>query len=58
MGVRAISFAGAEGNRFSWCLGFGGMDFQDGWSYHSGQSAHYRTLLPATANAYSTLILI
>jgi hypothetical protein len=29
MGVRAISFAGAEGNRFSCCFGFGGVDFEE-----------------------------
>ena len=27
MGVRAISFAGAKGDRFSCCLGCGGVDF-------------------------------
>ncbi len=29
MGVRAISFAGAKGNRFSCCLGCGGVDFRE-----------------------------
>jgi hypothetical protein len=29
MGVRAISFAGAQGDRFSYCFGFGGVDFEE-----------------------------
>jgi hypothetical protein len=29
MGVRAISFSGIEGDRFSYCFSFGGVDFEE-----------------------------